>query len=320
MQSDIQVSVVCVTYNHEEYIREALDSILMQKTTFSFEILVGEDCSTDRTGEILREYELKYPNRFTVLYRDRNLGATINEYELLQLTKGKYIASLELDDIWTDPMKLQKQYDFMESHVAYIGCAHDFKLIDKKGNELVDLDNSEIKPYLGKEFTLNDFLREGFVFQTGCHFYRNIWHDGGDYTVIYKADKLIRDKTILSILLQRAPFYILNDSMSAYRRFFDLEAKNGRNLTNSNMPQDLFDKCHHLEVLNEYFDGKIDYSRQWCVYVYDYLKGAFLHHNEGYHFHKFIYLYHHANVKVRKMVRGEFKETILNGITKALKK
>lgn len=317
---DIQVSVVCVTYNHEKYIREALDSIIMQQTTFPFEILVGEDCSTDKTGDILKEYESRYPGKFTVLYREKNLGATVNEYDLLQMTKGKYIATLELDDVWTDPLKLQKQYDFMEMHPEYIGCAHDFSLIDKNGKELTELDNSEIKDFLEKPFTLDDFLRVGFAFQTGCHFYRNIWHDGGDYTVIYKADRLIRDKTILSLLLQRAPFYILKDSMSAYRRFFDADAQNGRNLTNSNMPQDLFDKCHHVETLNDYFRGSIDYSGQWSTYVYDYLKGYFTHRKEGYCLRNFIYLYCHANGKVRKMIRREFCGSISRSINKTFKK
>lgn len=317
---DIQVSVVCVTYNHEKYIRKALDSILVQQTTFPFEILVGEDCSTDKTGDILREYQSMYPGRFTVLYREKNLGATVNEYDLLQMTKGKYIAALELDDIWTDSLKLQKQYDFMEKHPEYIGCAHDFILIDKNGKELVELDNSDIKKFIEKPFTLDDFLEVGFVFQTGCHFYRNIWHDGGDYTVIYKADRLIRDKTILSILLERAPFFILKDSMSAYRRFFDPDAQNGRNLTNSNMPQDLFDKSHHVEVLNAYFEGRIDYSSQWCDYVYGYLKGCFTHREEGYRFRKFLYLYQHADKKVKKMIHSEFAASITRGITKIFKR
>ena len=76
----IAVSVICVTYNHEKYIREALDSILMQKTNFAFEILIGEDCSTDGTRDILKEYEAKYHERFCMYYREKNLGANNNEY------------------------------------------------------------------------------------------------------------------------------------------------------------------------------------------------------------------------------------------------
>lgn len=299
-----KVSVICVTYNHELYIREALDSILAQKTDFEFEIRIGEDCSTDGTRHILEEYEAKYPNRFIMYYRERNFGATCNEYELLMDAKGDYIAALELDDVWTDEYKLQKQYDFLESNPKYIGVAHDFDIIDKYGNVIDNDDNKYVKNFFNKQFTLEDFLNRGFVFQTGTHFYRNIFKDGKDYSIIYKADKLIRDKTILSLLLDRGDFYILSDTMSAYRRFFDKDATNGRNMTNANMEQDLFEKAHHVEALNEYFEGRINYSGQWSDMIWDYGKRA-LGGKKGFKLSRFIYMYNHADKKTRKMINSE---------------
>lgn len=304
-----EVSVICVTYNHEKYIREALDSILQQKTQFHFEVLVGEDCSTDGTREILKEFEEKYPEYLRIYYREQNLGATKNEYELFMDAKGKYIAALELDDVWTDPYKLQKQYDFLEAHREYIGVAHDFDIIDKNGSVIEDKDNQKIKNYFNKRFTLQDFLTDGFVFQTGTHFYRNIFKDGSDYSIIYTADRLIRDKTVLSLLLFRGDFFILPDSMSAYRRFFDTDAKNGRNLTNSNLELDLFTKAHHVEMLNQYFDGQIDYSLQWSNIIYSYIKRYF---KEGkpYAFSRICYMYRHADKKTRRIIRKEFINSI----------
>lgn len=310
MEEDrIAVSVICVTYNHENYIREALDSILMQKTDFAFEIRIGEDCSTDGTRDILKEYEKKYPGRFHMYYREKNLGATKNEYELFMDAKGDYIAALELDDIWTDPLKLQKQFDFLESHKEYIGVSHDFDIIDKNGQVIDDNDNKKIKNYFNSKFTLNDFLTEGFVFQTGTHFYRNIFKDGKDYSIIYMADRLIRDKTILSLLLDRGDFYILPDSMSAYRRFFDENATNGRNMTNSNLELDLFTKAHHVEMLNRYFEGRIDYSLQWSDIIYSYIKKYF---KEGkpYAIKRIIYMYKHADKRTKELVREEFTGSI----------
>lgn len=306
--SEIGVSVICVTYNHEKYIREALDSILKQKTNFPFEILIGEDCSTDRTRDILKEYELKYPNRFRMYYREKNLGATKNEYELFMDAKGKYIAALELDDIWTDSLKLQKQYDFLEKHEEYIGVAHDFDIIDKLGNVIENDDNKKVKNYFHKNFTLHDFLTDGFVFQTGTHFYRNIFKDGQDYSIIYTADRLIRDKTILSILLFRGDFYILPDTMSAYRRFFDADAQNGRNVTSSNLEQDLFEKAHHVEMLNKYFRGQVDYSLQWSDIIYDYIKNYFKV-GKPYSLKRIWYLYQHADMKTKCMIRREFSNS-----------
>lgn len=299
-----KVSVICVTYNHEKYISAALDSILSQKTDFDFEIRIGEDCSTDRTREILRKYEEKYPGRFICYYREHNLGATNNEYELLMDAKGDYIAALELDDVWTDEYKLQKQYDFLEKNTKYIGVVHDFDIIDKNGNVIDDEDNKAIKEYFNKPFRLKDFLSKGFVFQTGTHFYRNIYKDGGDYSIIYKADRLIRDKTILSLLMDRGDFYVLPDTMSAYRRFFDASATNGRYLTNANMELDLFQKAHHVEALNEYFQGRIDYSGQWSNIIWDYGKRAF-GKQKGFRVSRFLHMYKRADKKTRRLVNGE---------------
>ena len=309
VKDKVAVSVICVTYNHEKYIREALDSILMQKTNFEFEILIGEDCSTDGTKDILKEYEKKYPERFRMYYREQNLGATKNEYELFMDAQGKYIAALELDDVWTDPLKLQKQYEFLEAHEEYIGVAHDFDTIDKSGQIIENDDNQKIKNYFNCKFSLNDFLTEGFIFQTGTHFYRNIFKDGSDYSIIYTADRLIRDKTILSLLLFRGDFFILPDTMSAYRRFFDADATNGRNVTNSNLELDLFTKAHHVEMLNHYFKGQIDYSLQWSEIIYSYIK-RFFKERKPYTFKKILYLYWHADKKTRKLIRREFRDSI----------
>ena len=305
----IKVSVICVTYNHEKYIRQALDSIVHQKTDFNFEILVGEDCSTDSTRDILKEYEKKYPNLFRMYYRDKNLGATLNEYELFMDAKGDYIAALELDDIWTDEDKLQKQFEFLENNKEYIGVAHDFDIIDKDGNVIEDDDNKAIKSFLDKAFTLQDFLDNGFVFQTGTHFYRNIYKDGSDYSIIYTADRLIRDKTVLSLLLDRGDFYILPDKMSAYRRFFDKDAVNGRNATNADMELDLFTKAHHVEALNTYFKGRIDYSRQWSDMIWDYGKRV-LKRTDGFRLKRFMHMYRMADKKTKSLVRKEIGKAI----------
>jgi len=116
---DVMVSVFSLAYNHEKYIREMLEGCLMQKTDFAFEILVHEDASTDKTAEILRYYEAKYPDRIRVVYEDVNRYGTGLDYfydVLLPMARGKYIAVCEGDDAWIDDKKLQLQVDYMESH------------------------------------------------------------------------------------------------------------------------------------------------------------------------------------------------------------
>ncbi len=138
---EIKVSVLCLAYNHEKYIRNALDGFIMQKTSFKFEVLIHDDASTDNTAAIIREYEEKYPDIIKPIYQTENQHSKrvpISRQLLLPIAQGKYIAWCEGDDFWTDPYKLQKQYDFLESHPEYIECVHCAVYSDvKKGTKKV---------------------------------------------------------------------------------------------------------------------------------------------------------------------------------------
>ena len=112
------VSVCMITYNHGPYIRQAIESVLMQKCTFSFDVIIGEDCSTDNTGAICREYASSHPN-IRLLSQDSNLGMLPNLFRTVEACTGEYIAYCEGDDYWSDPEKLQKQFDFLERNPAY---------------------------------------------------------------------------------------------------------------------------------------------------------------------------------------------------------
>lgn len=116
IDNPIVVSVFMITYNHEKYIAEALDSILMQEVDFRYEIVVGEDCSTDNTRQILSEYQDKFPDKFKLLLHDENIGMIPNVIATMKACTGKYIAMLEGDDYWTCPLKLQKQVCFLKEH------------------------------------------------------------------------------------------------------------------------------------------------------------------------------------------------------------
>lgn len=121
---DIMVSVLVTVYNHERYIKECLTSIARQKTSFRFEVLVGEDVSTDSTRAVMKGFEDTLPDNFTLLYREDNLGDTLNSQDLLYRARGRYMALLEGDDFWTDDEKLQRQVDFLESHPDYVAAFH----------------------------------------------------------------------------------------------------------------------------------------------------------------------------------------------------
>lgn len=119
---DCAVTICCITYKHEDYIRTALDSFLMQKTNFKFKIFVGEDCGPDGTADIVREYAEKYPDIIVPFLREENMGAPANLIDLCNHADSPYIAFCEGDDYWIDEYKLQKQYDYMQKHEELRMC------------------------------------------------------------------------------------------------------------------------------------------------------------------------------------------------------
>ena len=127
MSDKIMVSVMCTAFNHEEYIRQALEGMVNQQTDFAYEILINDDKSSDGTAAIIREFEAKYPEKIRAFYQEKNLysqGVDIYYAVFFPNARGKYVAFCEGDDYWTDPTKLQRQVDFLEAHPEYSACVH----------------------------------------------------------------------------------------------------------------------------------------------------------------------------------------------------
>ena len=131
-----KVSVLMLAYNHERYIRQAIESALAQRTSFPFEIVIGEDCSTDGTRAIVAEYGRRHPDRIRLLLRPHNFGMQRNSWETYSACRGQYYAPLEGDDYWTDPDKLQFQVDFLDAHPECVACFHDMTTVDSEGRPL----------------------------------------------------------------------------------------------------------------------------------------------------------------------------------------
>lgn len=131
--SDILLSICCTAYNLEKYIAKAIDSFLEQRTNFRFEIIIGEDCSKDSTREIISAYCREYPELIQMVISDENVGIIRNFNRILEKAKGKYIAICDGDDFWSDPLKLQKQVDFLENNEDYVMCCHYSNLVDETG-------------------------------------------------------------------------------------------------------------------------------------------------------------------------------------------
>lgn len=127
------LSVLCITYNHEKYVSQALDSFLMQETKFPIEIVVGEDCSTDNTLSVVEGYKAKFPEIFRVITSQANVGAVENFRRTLMACRGKYVAICEGDDFWTDRHKLQIQVEFLENNPEYVISYHDAYAFEDPG-------------------------------------------------------------------------------------------------------------------------------------------------------------------------------------------
>lgn len=134
------VSISCITYNHAPFIADCLDSMLMQECNFDFEILIHDDASTDGTSEIIRKYASKYPEIIKPIIQSQNRYG-IGEYGLntrynFPRAKGKYIAMCDGDDYWTDKLKLQQQFDFLESNPDHVLVSNLRSIVDRAGNEI----------------------------------------------------------------------------------------------------------------------------------------------------------------------------------------
>lgn len=153
------VSVRCITYNHEPYIAQALDGFLMQKTNFPFEVIVHDDASTDRTADIIREYEKKFPKIIKPIYETENQYSKHDgslEHIVNSALKGKYVAMCEGDDYWIDENKLQMQVDFLEENPEYSMCFHDATVVNSLGEKY----NSFSYPVEEKDYTATDFFKK----------------------------------------------------------------------------------------------------------------------------------------------------------------
>ncbi len=129
----MKVSVVVITYNHERYIRQALDSVLAQQTCFDFEVLITEDCSTDATREIVQEYALAYPKKIRLLLSESNVHSPWVVQRAIEAARGEYVATLDGDDYWPSPHKLQKQAEFMDAHPRCVMSWHQVEYFDESG-------------------------------------------------------------------------------------------------------------------------------------------------------------------------------------------
>jgi len=155
----LKVSVAMITYNHERFLAQAIESVLAQQVNFSYEIVIGEDCSTDGTRGVILDFQRRYPERTVPILRDRNVGAIRNFVETIAACRGQYVAFLEGDDYWTEVDKLQMQVDLLDGLPDRALCCHRVKTVNEAGSEEFDF----FPPRAAGTYTLEDLLKGNFV-------------------------------------------------------------------------------------------------------------------------------------------------------------
>lgn len=241
----IKVSVLVLAYNHEKYIKQAVDSVLNQKTNFDYEIIVGDDASTDSTPIILGEYERAY-GRLHIICRKQNIGGSANFVDLLKRAKGEYIASCEGDDYWTDSRKLQKQIDFLDNNLDYIGCTHYISSVDENGVICQKQKLSWVKDK--PVYSFKDFKGIYLPGHPVSLVYRNIFSENNRAReFIMSVHRNIADRTTAMILSANGNIARLNDNMACYRR----AAENNENLTSKEFVSNPYGKLTDMRITNK---------------------------------------------------------------------
>lgn len=165
----MKVSVLMITYNQEKYIAQALDSVLMQDVAFDYEIVIGEDCSSDATRAIVLDYQNRYPGKIRTLLPGKNIGMLQNFAQTYYACDGEYVAMLEGDDFWTCSTKLQKQADFLDRSPESALCFHPTELLQEGQSHAPD----HRHPLNCSEFSTIENLLEGNFIQTCSVMFRN---------------------------------------------------------------------------------------------------------------------------------------------------
>lgn len=205
----IKVSACVITYNHEDFLRECLEGAVNQKVNFAYEIVVGQDNSTDQTHRICTEYKERYPDLIRYYPRERNLGMIGNWEETINQCEGKYIAMCEGDDYWTDPLKLQKQVDFLEANEDYVLTFHPVQILNPDGS-LVD----DFITKVPEKYETQETLASGnnYIHTPSVVFRNIITHFPPEFTL-----SPIGDYFLYMLLTAHGKMKIINDTMAVYR-------------------------------------------------------------------------------------------------------
>ncbi len=211
-----KVAVICITYNHVDFISSALNSMLSQHTNFDYEIIICDDASTDGTQEIIRKYQKKHSNIKATL-RSKNVGALENFIDCLNNASSKYLIVNEGDDYFTDPHKLQKQVDFLDLNPDCSICFHPVKVIWEDGSQPESIFPEPDFIFNKKKLSIDDLLQHNFI-QTNSCMYR--WRFNGVERIrdVFPKNIIPGDYFLHLLHAEKGKIGFIPDIMAIYRK------------------------------------------------------------------------------------------------------
>lgn len=205
----MKLSVAMITYNHERYIAQALESVLAQQVNFDYEIIVGEDCSTDSTREIVMDFHRRYPDKIAPLLRDRNVGAMRNLEATLEACRGEYVAFLEGDDYWTCAHKLQQQVDFLDAHPDYAVCCARGQVLNEIGAGMAGVHPRRV----AGAYTIEDLLAGNFIITCTSVYRRSL----ASRVPQWFHEMKLGDWPLHALAARSGKIWLMDDVMATYR-------------------------------------------------------------------------------------------------------
>ncbi len=217
---NVMMTVKMLTYNHEKYVARAIESIVAQKTQYKYELLIGDDGSTDGTVDIINYYRDRYPDIIRVMLHKKNIGITKNSYLIDVEARGKYIAGCDGDDYWCDECRVEKDVSFLESHTDYVGICHKCGLVDEFENKIM-IDSVPERMQFWKfnkhEYKLKDFEEWSMPGHGSALTGRNLVRNEKNSRIVYEASDYVGDRTHVLILALNGTIYCDDDIVSCYR-------------------------------------------------------------------------------------------------------
>lgn len=262
MDSQVLVSVAMISYKHAKYIRQALESVLEQNVNFKYEIIIGDDCSEDGTKEILMEYKKKYPDIIFPIINEKNLGASVNSYNVQLNCKGKYITTLESDDFWCNKDKLKRQVEYLEKHPEIAAVGSNYYNVDENGEKpVVALSKFEVN----KIYYMNDYMYHGFRIHGNTLMRRNNFPlTNENYKKVRFCTPTMGDVFTRCLLYDQGGIYVFPEIMMCHRdgrenvTSFTYQSHNNA-MKYTHMLKDITDN------MNIYFGGKYDFTPKVCT-------------------------------------------------------